>query len=430
MPTTNIILPEHNSSRLLFIDNQDPNFNLQIADLEQDSSEKDKCNCSDPKFLLGQLNNYIWLLEDSSEYDTNHTHKAKLNYTDQYNNSETFFDVKRIVEYGEECDRLYTSHSGGLKFVLLDSPTENQTIELFIKYERTLPGFEMITDLQNTQTGEIYPACLVFFRYNSTNNTPQMTQVVQLVAGLNVLDSNTLQPMNNINYCSINIKNINIDFNQLKFTYTIDPNTTNDIKISFIGTSSLFTNPNNGNYGKFISQRYYENNDNFIEPGIFLIQAPQNRSWICYRTCYNSGFSPGITVSEVTKSNLTNHSYEYTTKYKDGHKCYYLNRASLNGYNGTLENNKYIYEVNIDRNSGKNVFILMIPTMFTDYESLQYLDNNNNVVSSYMDLGANEFNDTEIVYNELDGMFYKTIVIPIIRSYCKIYKVKLTYNKQ
>ena len=430
MPTSNIILPEHNSSRLLFIDNQDPNFNLQIENLEQDSSEKDKCNCSDPKFLLGQLNNYIWLLEDSSEYDTNHTHKAKLNYTNQYNNSETFFDVKRIMEYSQECDRLYTSHSGGLKFVLLDSPTENQTIELFIKYERTLPGFEKITDLQNTQTGETYPACLVFFRYNSTNNTPQMIQVVQLVAGLNVLDSNTLQPMNNINYCSINIKNINIDFNQLKFIYTIDPNTTNDIKIGFIGTSSLFTNPNNGNYGKFISQRYYENNDSFIEPGVFLIQAPKNRSWICYRTCYNSGFSPGILFSEVTKSNLTNHSYEYTTKYKDGHKCYYLNRASLNGYNGTLENNKYIYEVNIDRNSEKNVFILMIPTMFTDYESLQYLDNNNNVVSSYMDLGANEFNDTEIVYNELDGMFYKTIVIPIIRSYCKIYKVKLTYNKQ
>ena len=80
MPATNIILPEHNSSRLLFIDNQDPNFNLTIENLEQDSSEKDKCNCSDPKFLLGQLNDYIWLLEDSGTYDTNHTHQANLNY--------------------------------------------------------------------------------------------------------------------------------------------------------------------------------------------------------------------------------------------------------------------------------------------------------------------------------------------------------------
>ena len=430
MSATNIILPEHNSSRLLFIDNQDPNFNLQIEDLEQDSSEKDKCNCSNPKFLLGQLNDYIWLLEDSGTYDTNHTHQAKLNYTDQNNNTETFFNVNRIMELSAESDRLYTAHSGGLKFILLDSPLEDQIIELFIKYERTLPGFEMITDLKNTQTGEIYPGCLVFFKYN-TNNTSQMSQVVQLIAGLSVRDSNTLQPMNNINYCSLNVKNATIDFNELKFTYSIEPNITNDIKVSFIGTNSLFTNPNSGNYGKFISQRYYENNDNYIEPGVFLIQAPKNRSWICYRTYYNSGFSPGTYVNVVTKSNLTNHSYEYTNKYKnDGENdclCFYLNKSPLNGYKGTLENNKYVYEINIDRNSDKNVFLLMIPKMFCNYTSLEYLDNNNNVLTNSMDLGANEFTVKDI-YNELDGMFYKLIVIPILRFYCKIYKVKLTYN--
>jgi len=430
MSATNIILPEHNSSRLLFIDNQDPNFNLQIEDLEQDSSEKDKCNCSNPKFLLGQLNDYIWLLEDSGTYDTNHTHQAKLNYTDQNNNTETFFNVNRIMELSAESDRLYTAHSGGLKFILLDSPLEDQIIELFIKYERTLPGFEMITDLKNTQTGEIYPGCLVFFKYN-TNNTSQMSQVVQLIAGLSVRDSNTLQPMNNINYCSLNVKNATIDFNELKFTYSIEPNITNDIKVSFIGTNSLFTNPNSGNYGKFISQRYYENNDNYIEPGVFLIQAPKNRSWICYRTYYNSGFSPGTYVNVVTKSNLTNHSYEYTNKYKnDGENdclCFYLNKSPLNGYKGILENNKYVYEINIDRNSDKNVFLLMIPKMFCNYTSLEYFDNNNNVLTSSMDLGANEF-DVKDIYNELDGMFYKLITIPILRFYCKIYKVKLTYN--
>lgn len=431
MSATHIILPEHNSSRLLFIDNQDSNFKLTIENLTQDSSEKDKCNCSDPKFLLGRLNNYIWLLEDSGTYDTNHTHQANLNYTDQNNNTETFFNVKRIMEYSEECDRMYTAHGGGIKFVLLDSPSEDQIVELFIKYERTLPGFEAITDLQNTETGEKYPACLVFYKYNKTTNIPQMIQVVQLAAGLNVRDSNTLQPMNNINYCSLNIKTVNINFNRLKFTYSISPNTTNDIKVSFIGTNSLFTNPNNGNYGKFISQRYYLNNDNYIEPGVFLVQAPKNRSWICYRTYYSSGFSPGTYVNIVTKSNLTNHSYEYSNKYKnDGEKdclCFYLNKSSLNGYNGTLENNKYVHEINIDRNSDKNVFCLMIPKMFCNYTSLEYLDNNDNVLSNYLDLGANEF-EVKDIYNELDGMFYKFIAIPIVRSYCKIYKVKLTYN--
>jgi len=427
MPSTNIKLPEHNSSRLLFIDNQDPNFELDLEELEQDSSEKDKCNCDNPKFLLGKLNNYIWLLEDSGTYDTNHIHQANINHTDQYGNTETFFNVTRIMEYSEECDRLYTAHSGGLKFVLLDSPSESQIIELFIKYERTLPGYELITDLKNNNTGETYPACLTFWKYN-TNNVLQMYQVVQLVGGLNIIDSNTLQPMNNINYCSIEVTQAQIDFNKLKFTYNINPNTTNDIKISFIGTTSLFTNPNSGNYGKFISQRYYDSNDNYVEPGIFLIQAPKNRSWICYRFLYHTTSSPGEYVYSIPRSKLTTLSNEYSIRYKDNCKCCRINMSALNGYYGNLENNKYIYEIDIDRNLNKNYFTLMIPSIFTDYESLEYLDNNDNVVSGYMDLGANEFNE-ENIYNEFDGMFYKQISFPIFRNYCKVYKVKLTYNK-
>jgi len=425
MSTTSIKLFEHNSSRLLFVDNQEPDFKLDLVELEQDSEEKDKCNCDDPKFLLGKLNNYIWLLEDSSTYDTNHTHQANINHTDQLNNTETLFNVNRIMEYSEECDRLYTAHGGGLKFVLLDSPSEDQIIELFIKYERTLPGIEKFTDLQNTSTGEIYPACLVFYKYNN-NNQLQMFQVVQLVAGLNVIDSNTLQPMNNVNYCSIHVKGVDINFNRLKFTYSIEANNTNDIKISFIGTNSLFTNPSSGNYGKFISKRYYENNDNYVEPGVFLIQAPKNRSWICYRIHYGSMYDYGSSVNLIYGSNITTTSTEYEAKYKDNCKCLYLNNSSLNGYNGTLENNKYIYEINIDRNSDKQFFTLMIPNIFNNYNSLEYFDNNGNIVSNYMDLGANEFIE-ENIYNELDGMFYKLISIPIVRSYCKIYKIKLTY---
>ena len=424
MSTTNIKLFEHNSSRLLFIDNPDQNMKLDLEELEQDSSEKDKCKCSTPKFLLGNLNNYIWLLEDSGKYDTNHTHQANISHTDLYDNTEIFFNVNRLMEYSEESDRLYTAHGGGIKFVLLDSPQEDQFVELFIKYERSLPGIEQITDLKDNSTNEVYPACLVFYKY--TNNVLQMFQIVQLVAGLNVKDNNTLEPMQNINYCSINVKNVVIDFNRLKFTYSIEPNTTNDIKVSFIGTNSLFTNPGNGYYGKFISRRYYENNDNYIEPGVFLVQAPKNRSWICYRTIFSSG--PGTYVYLYSKSDLTTLTYDYEIKQKNNYKCCYMNKSPLNGYYGNLENGKYIYEIDVDRNSDKNYFSIMIPTIFNDYESLEYFDNNDNKLTIQEDLGYPEFR-LENVYNELDGMFYKQIVIPIGLQYCKIYKVKLTYNK-
>ena len=82
MSTKNIKLFEHNSSRLLFVDHQESDFKLDLEELEQDSSETDKCNCDSPKFLLGKLNNYIWLLEDSGIYDSNHTHQANINHTD------------------------------------------------------------------------------------------------------------------------------------------------------------------------------------------------------------------------------------------------------------------------------------------------------------------------------------------------------------
>ena len=234
--------------------------------------------------------------------------------------------------------------------------------------------------------------------------------------------------MENINYCSIHIKNVLIDFNKLQFTYSIEQNNTNNVKIGFIGTGSLFTNPSSGNYGKFISSNYYTNNDNFIEPGVFLVQAPQNRSWICYRSIYNSSsFSPGQYIHLIYGSNITTYSSESDIKTKNNCDCLNINSAALNGYNGTLENGNYIYEINIDKNNG-NLFLLMLPKMFTDYESLEYLDKNGNIVSSYMDLGANEFR-VEDIYNELDGLFYKFIVIPVLRSYCKINKIKLTYHK-
>ena len=423
MSVTNIKLPEHNSSRLLFIDTNDPDFKLDLEELSQDPDEKDRCNCTSPKFLLGKLNQYIWLIEDSGKYDSNHTHQATLSNTDILNNTEDMFSVNRIMEYSQECDRMYANHSGGIKFILLDSPQEDQTIDLFIKYERTLPGFEYITDLQDNN-GNVYPACIAFCKY--IDNTPKIFQAVQLVGGLNVVDSNTHQPMQNIDYCNITVKNAVIDFNKLTFTYSITPNTTNNIKINYIGTQSIDTNPGNSFYGKFISEKYYKSNDNFIEPGVFLIQAPQNRSWICYRSFYNNTYLPGTTIDIISYYSGQLYGFEY--KSKNNKQCFRLSKSSLNGYNGSLINNKYVYEINVDRNNDKDYFLLTLPSIFTDYESVEYYDQNNTKLTRPVDLGQYEF-IVEDIYNELDGMFYKLFIIPIGLQNCKIYKIKLTYNK-
>lgn len=430
MSTTSIKLPEHNSSRLLFVDTNDPDFTLDITEIAQDLNGENQgessCSCATPKFLLGKLNQYIWIIEDSGDYDTNHRHRAELSNTDQLNNTEVMFNVSRLMEYGSECDRLYTNHSGGIKFILLDSPSEDQTADLFIKYERSLPCFEYITDLRDNNTGQIYPACIAFYKY--INNSPSIFQIVQLVGGLTVVDSNTQQPMQNIDYCNITVKNAVIDFNKLTFTYSVTPNTSNNVKINYIGTQSLQTNPNNDFYGKFISRRYYQENDNFIEPGFFIIQAPQNRSWICYRTCRRNNYIPGGVVDVTYRYVQDNNSgYEWDYKYKDGCQCFKV-KAPLNGYNGNLINNKYIYEIDVDRNDDRNFFLLVLPSIFCDYESVEYYDQNGIKLTRPIDLGQYDFG-VEDIYNEFDGMFYKLFMIPIGLQNCKIYKIKLTYNK-
>ena len=424
MPTQ-IILPEHNSSRLLFIDNQLPDFNLEVVDLEQNSSEKDHCNCSS-KFLLGKLNDYVWILEDSGKYDSNHTHQAELKYNNSLTNTtEVMFTINRIMEYSQECDRLYTRHSGGLKIILIDSPSDDQIMELFIKYGRSLPGFEVITDIRNNDTNEVYHGCIVFYKY--VNNIPTMYQIVQIIGGINVIDSNTQLPMQNIEYCGITVKSVNINFNRIKFTYSITPNNTNDIKVGYIGTSSLFINPEKQNYGKFISKGYYLNNDNFIEPGCFFIQAPKNRSWICFRNYYSDSSMLSSNVQEIYGYNQSTNRYNFSIKQKNGCKCYNVIMAALSGIKGVLENDKYIYTIDINRNNDHNYYLFMIPLLFNDYESFEYYDNNNTKLINSIDLGSKNFEDQNI-YNELDGLFYKLITIPIGLSYCKVYKIKITYN--
>lgn len=418
----NIKLFEHNSSRLLFISTKNrPNIpvELNIVDTTNDvhCTEMTNINGNYPNnWLLGKLTDNIWLIEDCGIYDSNHTHTADIY---QLNNGEQdkIFAVTRMMEYGGECDRLYTEHSGSLKFILLDSlPDRSLKANFYIKYERSLPAaIESIGNLQDSNNN-IYEGCVAFFRYNDQNNLI-LTEAIQMIFGLVVneeeLDQNNNPiPMDNINYVSIHPLGINTDFSKISITYTVDPNTSNDVKIGLIGTKSLGDRIGvNNYYGKFLSYRYVQSNDSFVEPSYFLIQPPKNRSWICYRTYYGVN-KVGIPVIYPL--------YPYSTKQKDNHDCVNIRYegAGLNGYYGELINNTYVYTINIQDKS--KTFVFALPKIFTNYENIKYFDNNDNEVLNFD-------GQEKTIYNELDGITYDTYFLNPSSS---IYKIKLEYTKE
>ena len=403
----NIKLPEHNSSRLLFVDNDDAE--LVLNELEQVSSdiEKDRCTEGGCKFLLGKLSDHTWILEDCGIYDSNHTHRAEIINT---TSNEVAYNVTRIMEYSQECDRLYTEHSGSIKFILLDSPSEDLYANFYIKYERALPS--AVTRLGNiTIDGNVFQGCILFYNYNS-NNQLVIQEAVQISGGLQV--TNELdQPVNYMNYCSLTIKDVILEFGRISIKYNINPNNSNSVKIGMIGTISPYINSQNNYYGKFNSSRYYTENDSLVEPSYFIIQAPKNRSWICYRECYEESL-PGSYNYEYDDNN------NYVQHTKNDCPCYFINKegAALNGYNGTLNNGHYEYTINIDRN--RTPYLFMLPEIFWNYQSIEYFGSNDNVVS--YDGGPS--NPIKNIYNELDGIFYKQFTI--VPS-SQIFKIKITY---
>lgn len=390
MPT-NIYLLEHNSSRLLFYSSS-TDVELKI----EDTTSSQYCTEMDGyiypnNWLLGKLSDHIYYIEDVGIYDSNHEHTAKVYYNDPVTNEETIvWSVTRLMEYGEECDRMYCEHSGGFKVIFIDSPIEDLYANFYIKYERNLPGiFEQIGTLTNKTTGEKHYNCVVFYKYNPDNpDNIMMAEILQLDFNLTVVnDDNTL--MDGINYCTITPKQANIDFSRLSVKYSLSENNSNDIKLGMIGASPFNENELDFRHSKFLPDRYYTGNGNFIDPMYFIVQVPKNRSWICYRCCYDSA-SPGPFYNDRTI---------------DGNICGYIRAkgAGLNGYYGVLNGDKYVYEINIDRS--KMPFIFMLPKMFWDYSSIKYYDSNNNVIRV--------FDGTTIdVYNELDGMSYRIIVFP------------------
>ena len=113
--TREILLPEHNSSMLLFINDENVNNSLVRLMLEdttvnQYCTEKSYYQYNN-SWLLGKLTDYIWLLEDTGEYDLNHDHTCKIYYIDPLSNEEVIlYNVTRVQEYAEECDRLYLQY--------------------------------------------------------------------------------------------------------------------------------------------------------------------------------------------------------------------------------------------------------------------------------------------------------------------------------
>ena len=394
-----IILPEHNSSRILFINNSCLNngdVNLEIRDTTDDEHCTETSDYAyNNSWLLGKLNNYMWLLEDVGEYDLNHEHKADIYYIDPNTNQEVvLYHIRRVMEYGEECDRLYMQYGGGMKLLLTDVQNDNMTANLYIKYERNLAGcYEEVG--QTTQDGKDVNY-IIFYKYSGKQIG--IAEVISIVNELNVTTdevdgSGNPIPMTGLNYCIANINNVSIDFSQISINFLLSENNTNDVKVGMIGINSINK--------KFIS---YKIVNNCIEPSYFLLQTPNKRSWICYRTCYNTNF--GVYYNNRTMPNDTIVGF--------------LNRegSGLNGYYGTYDNinNQYVYEINISKN---DPFNFMIPKMFTDWASIEWKDNNGNTIRYFDGLTPFDF------FNDLDGLYYKIYSFPINS---RIHKIIIRYN--
>ena len=390
-----IILPEHNSSRLLFISN---NY-INTGDVElniEDTTDSEYCTEKssiqyDNNWLLGKLNNYIWLLEDTGQYDLNHEHTANIYYNDPSTNEKVIiYTVRRVMEYGEECDRLYLQYSGSLKLLLLDNIENTQYANMYIKYERNLPGCKEEIVTRDDSDGITYG--VAFYKYQG--KTLGISEIIaisnKLVVNTDETDSSGNPiPMTGLNYCIPSINNINIDFSKLNISYTISQNTTNDIKVGILGINSSSK--------KFISYKIY---NNCIESSYFIVQAPRNRSWICYRSCYNTTYY-GMYYSLRTMPDNTT--------------CGYLSRkgSELTGKFGNYDSssNQYVYEFNITDKT--KPFHFMIPKYFTNWTSIEFKNSSDNIITY-------DGNDPFDFFNELDGLYYKVYSIKTSSSITKI----------
>ena len=370
-----IILPEHNSSRLLFVNESKLCDNavdipLLIRDTTSDSHHTSECNYDyKTPWLLGKLTPHVYYLEDTGMYDLNHEHTAEIYYIDPSTEQEVImYNVTRVMEYGQECDRMYCEHSGGMKVMFIDSNESDKTANFYIKYEKNLPGcFEtkVIDSSDPTKMG------IGFIKKQGDNLG--YVEVLGFTYQLRVTNDTTGEEVDYLTYITESINNCSCDFSKLHIDYHTTENNTNDIKVGILGITS--------NAKKFISYRI---SSNCQEPCYFLIQPPANRSWIFYRATEYKGRIP---------------TYSYGIDVPSGST--YLSEISLpgsgaTGMYGILEGSKYKYEIPISITEENNIFIFCLPTIFSNYSSIIVYGNET----------SESLNNPTVYYNDLDGMSY------------------------
>lgn len=392
MALSEIILPEHNSSRLLFIN--DGILNSSQAELIiEDTTTDANCDCDGDivfsnKWLLGRLNSNIWLLEDCGVYDSNHEHTAKIYYINPDTNQEVFIcNVRRVMEYGLECDRLYCQTGGGMKTIFTDGNIDFEnlpSVNFYIKYEKNLPPIKEEVSFEEDDHGtKTYS--LTFYKKNELNQIG-ITDVLSITNNLQV------QNINNLHIIIPSITDLSADFSKISIKYNIGPNPENDLQVGIIGVNTANK--------KFISPLI---SNGCIEPTYFMVVYPKNRSWICYR----------ISTDIV-------YGVAYNNRKVNGYNAVLINRADegLTGSFGISQysNTIYSHNINLDRSHERCFF--MLPLQFTDYEEIRFQNSSRRTI---------DYDGESIIeiYNELDGMYYR--VYTFLQS-SEIYSMQIRYR--
>lgn len=402
-----IRLPEHWSSRLLFIENTVLNNGRAELQIEETDEGGYSCDCHGivDRFLISKLNKYIWLVEDCGTYDTNHYHTANIYYIDPTSlNKVILYHITRDMEYDVECDRMYTTNGGSNKVSILDDKFENLTANFYLKYEKNIPPCK--EEVEKITEDDIDKYYIYLYNYSSSNQIG-IVDALSVNNKLEDIESRLFiegNPINKLNLLDINITNVQITTSQLSVKYDIPENTSNDFKVGFINIDSTTD--------KFIS--------NYIKPyapesTYFIIQPPKNRSWIYYRLL-------------STEHDIGNPFGYYYGKYNiDSHEYYRyplgMSGIGIQGHYGTFnnDNNTYTYEINLDRSNDSIGNYLFLPIEVCDYKSMKFYNSSDEEIS----WDGNMWTPGDYFFNDIDGRkyrfwwFYHTT---------RIYKIILTYN--
>ena len=394
-----IILPEHNSSRLIFIDNN--NVNLLV----DNTTRVSECDCyyGTSRMQIGKLNDYIWIIEDVGEYDTNHQHSADLYYIDPNTNErKVLYNVTRIFEYNSECDRAYVQHGGGHKMIIVFPSNKQLSANFYLKYAKNTPNVkeEVIYDTANDNY------LIYTYKYDESGKLG-INDLIGIVKTLNITtdeldNAGNPKPMEGVSYIDLSIDSVDVTMNQIRINYHIGDNNTDDLKVGVLGINSATD--------KFISPLI---TDDRIEPLYFIIEPPKNRSWIFLRIDKDEEHNVATPPKYYTQP---------TNRMVGEYHCGYL-WGNMIGFKGIYNENDNTYEYNIDVDSIPMIF--SIPEYYLDYKSIQFFDENDNELKMQGPSTNWPHSNTWQIYNEYDGICYFSYLIHV---QSKTKKIKLVYD--